>query len=158
MAGGMLAKGFGPGAVAMAVVGIAEEADFAARRELFFEATEIGAEFVVGRDAEVAIFKFMAEGEGELFFDRGRESDRLDFPAEALAGAFGELEAEAGLVDASAFELGKSEQRIELGLDFGEGLVVEFEAETVVGDGADFFAEIDDAEVVVAGDVNANEE
>ena len=106
----------------------------------------------------MAIFKFVAKGEGELFFDRGRKSDGLDFPAEAFAGAFGELDAEAGLIDTSAFELWEGEQRIELGFDLGEGLVEEFEAESVVGDGADFFAEIDDAEVVVAGDVDSNEE
>ena len=50
-AGGVLAEGFGPGAVAVAVVGVAQKRDFAAGGEFLFEATEVGAEFVVGGDA-----------------------------------------------------------------------------------------------------------
>jgi hypothetical protein len=158
VAGGVLAKGFGPGAVAVAVVGFADEGEFAAGREFFFEAAEVGAEFIVGGDAEEAVFEIVAEGEGELFFHGVSEIDGLDFPAEAFAGAFGELSAEAGAIDAGAFELRQSEEREELGFDLGKGLVEEFEAEAVVGDGADFFAEVDDAEVVVAGDVDAEVE
>ena len=98
----------------------------------------------------------MAQGEGELLFDCGGEIDGLDFPAEFFASAFGELIAEAGLVDAGALDLREGEQGVELGFDLGERLIEEFEAEAVVGEGADFFTEIDDAEVVVASDVEAD--
>ena len=100
----------------------------------------------------------MSEGESELFFHRGSEIDGLYFPAEAFAGAFGELMAEAGLVDAGAFDLRQSEPGVELGFDLGERLTEEFEAQAVVGDGADFFTKVDDAEVVMASDVDADVE
>ena len=153
----MLTEGLGPGAVAVAVIGFAEESDFAGRGNFFSAAAEVGAELGVGRDAEAAVLEIAAEGESKFFFRGQGEIDGLDFPAEALAGAFGELLADAGLVDASAFELGQGEERKELGFDLGERLVMEFEAEAIEHDGADFFADVDDAEVVVAGDVNARE-
>ena len=43
----------------------------------------------------------------------------------------------------------------EFGFDFGEGTALEFEAGAVPDDVADFFADVDDAEVVFAADVDA---
>ena len=149
----MLTEGFGPGAIAVAVVGVADEGEFAARSQFLFYGAEVSSEFVVDGDAEVAVFDFVAKGESELFFHRLSEIDGLDFPAEAFLGALGELVAEAGFVDAGAFEVGQREQRIELGLDLGVGLLLELEAEAVADGAVDLFADIDDAEVVVPGDI-----
>ena len=153
-----MAKGFGPGAVAVAVFGVADEAEFAAGGDFFFDAAEVGVEGGVARDAEAAVFEITTECESEFFLEGGGEVDGLDFPAETFAGALSELDAHAGFVDASAFELGKAEERVEVGFDFGEGFVMELDAEAIVHDAADFFAEVDDAEVAAAGDVNTNEE
>jgi hypothetical protein len=106
------------------------------------------------REAKVAVFEIAAESESEFFFDGRGKSDGLDFPTEIGAGFFGELHAQAGGIDAGAFEGGQAQETIELGFDFGKGLIEEFEAEAVVDDGADFFAEVHDAEVVFAGDVD----
>jgi hypothetical protein len=155
---GVLAEGERPEAVAVAVVAVADETDVAAQAHFFFDAAQVGAEFVVADETKELVFHVGAEGEGEVFFYGRGEGDGFDFPAETRFGALGELEAEAGGVDATAFDLREFEEGIEFTFDFGEGFVFEFEAEAVVGDGADFFAEVDDAEVVAAGNVDANEE
>ena len=155
---GVLAKSHGPEAIAVAVVALADETDVAAEADFLFHGAEIGAEVVVADDAEAFVFEVGAEAEGEFFFDRGGEGDGFDFPAEAMLGALGELDAHAGGVDAGAFELGKFEQRIEFALDFVEGFILEFEAEAIVGDVADLFADIEDAEIVLTRDINAEVE
>jgi hypothetical protein len=157
-AGGVLAQGFGPGAVAVAVFDLAQETEFAAGGKFFFQGAEVGAKVVVLRDAQAAILEIAAQCEGEFFLQRIGEIDGLDFPAEVFAGTFGEVGAESGLVNAGAFELRESEDGEEVGFDFGEWLVVEFEAQAVVHDAVDLFAEVDDAEVAVAGDVEAEVE
>ena len=80
MSCGVLAESFGPGAIAMAVVNFADETEFAGRADLFFEPAQIGAEFVIIGDAKIAVLEIAAEGEGELFFARLGEIDRLDLP------------------------------------------------------------------------------
>ena len=120
MAGGVLAEGFGPGSVAMAVIDFADESEFARGADFFFEAAEVGAEFVVVGNSEIAILEIAAESEGELFFARRGKIDRFDFPTETLACLFGELGAHAGFVDAGALELRQAQERVKVGFDFGE--------------------------------------
>ena len=155
MASGVLAESFGPGAIAVTVVGVADETELTAWGEFLFETAKVGAQFVIIGDTEMGIFELATEGERELFFERLRKIDWLDLPTEALTGLFGELDAHARFVDARALELRKAEQRIESIFDFGEGLLVELDAKPVVNDGAEFFSDIDDAEVVFSGDVEA---
>ena len=87
------------------------------------------------------------------------EGDAFDFVfAEALLGAFGELTAKAGLVDAAAFDLGRGQNFIENGFLFFEGLFFhDFDGAGVVG-AAEFFEEPHDGEVFVAADVDAEVE
>src|SRR5215471_14096724 len=75
VAGGVLTKGLGPGAIAVAIVGIADEGKFAGGSEFFFEAAKIGAEFFVGGNAEAAIFEIVTESESEFFLFWAREGD-----------------------------------------------------------------------------------
>src|SRR5437667_7732623 len=85
----VLAKGFGPKAVAVAVVAIAVEADVAAAGDLLSDAAEVVDESGVARDAEALFFKGGPEAVGHLFLDGCGREDRLDFPAEALLGFLG---------------------------------------------------------------------
>jgi hypothetical protein len=156
--GGVLAKGFGPGAVAVAVLGFADETDFAGRCNFLSESAEVRAELFIGGDAEFAVLEFAAKGEGEFFFAGAGEGDRFDLPAEAVAGAFGELHAEARGVDAGAFELGEPEEGVKSLLDFGEGFAEELVAETIKNDAMDPLSDVDDTEVVFAGDIKAEKE
>jgi len=120
VAGGVLAEGFGPGAVAMAVIDFADESEFAGGADLFLETAKISAEFVVVRNAEIVVLEIAAKSEGELFFAWLGEIDGFHFPSEALAGLFGELGTHAGFVDAGALELRQAQERVKVGFDFGE--------------------------------------
>jgi hypothetical protein len=151
----MLAQGFGPGAVAVAILYVADETQLAGGGDFFFQCTEIGAERVVVGDTEATIFEIAAEGEGEFLFFRRGETDGFDFPAETFAGALGEMLAHAGVVDAGAFELRKREDGEELIFDFGEGLIVEFEADQIGHYRILLLANIDYAEIARPGDVDA---
>src|SRR5947209_5805222 len=104
VAGGVLAEGFGPGAVAVGVICFAVEADVAAGGDLFSEAAQIGTEFVVAHNAEATVFEIGAETEGELFFQSGGEGERFDFPSELSFGFFAELDANSTGIKAGAME------------------------------------------------------
>jgi len=65
------------------------------------------------------------------------------------------LHTDAVFVDAAAAELGKFEETIQLGADGGESLIAELDPEAVVDCVTDFFAEIENAEVVPPANVNA---
>src|SRR5436853_621959 len=108
-ASGVETEGQRPGAVAVAIVGFADEADVAAGGDFFFEAAQISAEFIVADDTQLDFFERGPQGKGKVFFYRLGKVDGFDFPAEAFAGAFGELGAHAGRIDAGAFELGQGE-------------------------------------------------
>jgi hypothetical protein len=88
----------------------------------------------------------MVEAESEFLFHLGGEADRFDFPAEIGVGFFGELDTEAGGVNAAAFDFGQPEEGVELVFDFDEGNVLEFDANAIVDDFADALAEIEDEE------------
>lgn len=89
-----------------AFAAVGGEADFAAAGRLLFDCAEIFSYHGVARDFDGAVFEGHADGEGEVFFHGLGEGDAFDFVfAEFLLGAFGELEAEAGLVDAAALYL-----------------------------------------------------
>ncbi len=158
VAGGLLAKGFRPETIAVAVAAFAEEADVAGLGDFFLDAAEVVSELVVGDDAEAAFFEVGAQAERKFLFHRRGEGDGFDFPFEAFRGAFGELRAEAGGIDAGAFDLAQAKEAKEGGLDFRETAAAHFDAETVPNDVADFFADVEDAEVVFAGDVEAEVE
>src|SRR5262245_36769128 len=158
MAGGVLAESLRPETVAMAVASFAEETDVAGLGDFFLDAAKVGDELVVANDAEAAFFEVRAQAEGEFFFDGRGKGDGLNFPFESFGGAFGELSAEAGGVDAGAFDLGQAKETKECGLDFGETAAAHFDAEPVPDDVADFFANVEDAEVVFARDVEAEVE
>jgi len=158
ISGGILAQGFGPGAIAMAVVGLASETDVSAGSDELFETAQVGAELVVADQAESAVFKIAPEAESEFFLERRSERYRFDFPAEAVPGFFGQLRAQAAGVDTGAVKLRQSQQWIEVGFDFGEGFVVQLDAEAVPDHVAYFLADVDDAEIAFPGDVHAEEE
>jgi hypothetical protein len=142
----------------MAVAALAEKTDVAGFGDFFFDAAKVVGELVVADDAEAAFFEVGAKAEGEFFFDGRGEGDGFDFPIETFGGAFGELRAEAGSVDAGAFELAQAEQAKEGGLDFGETTAAHFDAEPIPDDVTDFLADVEDAEIVFAGDVEAEVE
>ena len=142
----------------MAVVGFASETDVAAAGDFFLDAAEVGQEFGVVRDAEGSVFEGGAEAVGHFFFEGGGEGDGFDFPAVTLAGAFGELHAQACGIDAGAFELGEFEETVKSELDFGEGFVLKFDSATIPEDIADFFADVEDAQVILPGYIDAEEE
>jgi hypothetical protein len=92
VAGGLLAEGFGPEAVAVAVVGVTNKADVAGQSRFFFDGVEVRTEFVVDGDTEFAVFELGSEAEGEALFDGAREVNRLDLVAVTLLGFFGGLD------------------------------------------------------------------
>jgi hypothetical protein len=51
MAGGVLAEGFGPGAIAVAIFELAVDAELTAFGALLLQRPEVGQEFRVGRNA-----------------------------------------------------------------------------------------------------------
>ncbi len=154
-AGGFLAEGLGPEAVAVAVVGSAVQAEVACGGGDLLDGMEVFAELGVNGDAQGEGLKVAAEAEGELLFDGRRYCNGLDFAAELELCVFSELLAVAVFVDAGAPELWEFEQAIEVVLGDVEWGLVEFEAEAVVHDAVDFCSDVDDAEVVVAGGVKA---
>ncbi len=154
----MEAEGEGPGAIAVAVFGFADEADDAGRGDFFFEAAEIGAEFVVANDAEFEVFEGGAEGKGEVLIHGWGEGDGLDLGAEAFAGAFGELGADASGVDAGALELWECQEAVEFEFELRKGAIQELDTEAVPEEVAELLGDVDDGEVSFAGDVDAHEE
>src|SRR5438552_16125335 len=117
MAGGVVREGHGPGAIAVAVTGFSAEADVAARSDFFAQAAQVSAQFVVADQADLSVFQSGAEAEGQVLLDCRREMHGLDFPAELLPGAFGELHANSGAVDAGTLGLGKTQQAIDFELN-----------------------------------------
>src|ERR1043166_5786851 len=107
--GGALAEGFGPEAIAVAVAALAGETQRTAAGDFAFDAEQIRDEFIVGGDAHAAVLEGGAQSISHLLFGAGGECDGLDLPAEALAGAFGQLHAEAGRVDTGAAQSGQGE-------------------------------------------------
>src|SRR5882672_3455456 len=158
ISGGILAQGFGPGAIAVAVVGLAREADVSAGSDELFETAQVGAKLVVPDQAQPTVFEITPEPESEFFLERRSERYRFDFPAEAILGFFGQLRAEAAGVNTGAVKLGKTQQWIQVGFDFGEGLVVQLDAEAVPDHVAYFLADVDDAQIAFPGDVHAEKE
>src|SRR6266571_1085200 len=124
VAGGVMREGHGPGTIAVAVIGLSAEADVAAGSDFFAQAAQVSAQFVVADQADLSVFQCGAEAEGQVLLDCWREMHGLDFPAELLPGAFGELHSDSSAVNAGALELGKTQEAIELELDFGEGLIL----------------------------------
>ncbi len=157
-AGGFLAEGLGPETIAMAVVGSAVQAEVACGGSDLLDGVEVFAELWVNGDAECEGFKVAAEAESELLFDGRGYCDWLDFAAELELCIFSELLAVTVFVDAGASELWEFEQAVEVVLGDVEWGLVEFEAEAVVHDAVDFGSDVDDAEVVVAGGIEAEVE
>lgn len=126
---------------------------------LSFDGAEVCAEEFVLGDAEEVVFEGGAEGVGEGFFGGVGERDGFDAVlAEGAGGGFSELEAEAGLVDGGAAEVGEGEEVVEdFFLDMEGGVL---EADELAGEegGVDVFEEAEDGEVVEAADVEAEEE
>ena len=118
---------------------------------------EVVAQTFVAADAKQAILKIATQLIGELFFQLGGEGDAFDFPAPVLVSAFGQLHADPGSVDASALEFGQAQEAVEFVFLFGKGFVGKFDAEAVPDDVADFFADVDDGEVVFAANVEAED-
>src|SRR5262249_5520197 len=143
----LLPQGFGPETVAVAVAALAGETDVAAEGDFFFDAAQVRAQPFVGRNPHPALFEVAAPATRPLFLERCGKGDRLDFATELAFGFVGYLHAEAAGVDAAAPQLGHAQQAVELETDLGESFVGEFDAHAVPDDVADFFAEIQDAEV-----------
>ena len=148
-------EGFGPETITMAVAALAGVAGIAAEADFFADAAEVGAQFVVVDEADLAFLQLDFEADGEFLFYAGCKNDRLDFVAELFFGALGQLRAQAAGVDTRPLDLAQSEQAIKRVLDFGEGAVEEFDAEAVPDDVADLLADVEDAEIFFAGDVEA---
>src|SRR2546425_380635 len=92
LAGGGLAKGFGPGAVAMTVLDFAVEADRAGTGDFLTEGAKVGAKVWIGHDAQFSVLEIVAEGEGKLFFKGRGEGEAFGLPTEALPGALVQLD------------------------------------------------------------------
>lgn len=153
-------EGEGPEAVGVAVFGfLSGEADFAGGGVDAFDGAEVGADEFIWGDAEEVVFEGGAEVVGEGFFVLEGEGDGEDAVfAEGIGGGFGELATEAGLVDGGFAEVGEGEEVVEDFFLEVEGGVLE--ADEVAGEegGVDVFEEPEDGEVVVAADVDAEEE
>src|SRR5260221_14783051 len=89
VAGSMVGKGHGPGAIAVTVSRLAAEAEVAAGGDFLAQAAKIGAQFVVPDQAPFAILESAAEAEGHLLLDCVGKAHGLDFPAEPLPGGPG---------------------------------------------------------------------
>jgi hypothetical protein len=121
-------EGEGPEAVGVAMaVAFAGEADVAGGGGFFADGTKVGADGFVGGDADGLVFKGGADGIGEVFLDGSGKVNAFNaIGAEFFDGAFGELAAKAGLIDATAADGGVLEDGIEgkfLGI---EGLFVKY--------------------------------
>ena len=104
----------------MAVGSFAGKTNIAAEGHLLLDAAQIGAEFVVGYQAQRAFLKGSAQTEGEFLFHWRSKGDRLDFPAEVGVGFLGQLHAQAGGIEAATLQLRKPKQAVELGFDLGK--------------------------------------
>jgi hypothetical protein len=156
--GGVLAEGEGPGAIAMAIRRFAEEPDVAADGDLLAERTEIGTELVVADEPNGAILDVGAKTEREFLLGSQGKTEGFDLPAKLSFGFLSHLIADAGVIDAAAFDLREPKEAIEFEAHFGIGFVLELEPEPIVGDIAQFFADIDDEEIIFAADIDASEE
>ena len=107
----------------MTVGAFASETKVPARRVFFAHAAQIRAEFRVIGDSDTTFFEILTQAEREFFLHCWSEGDGLDFPGETFLGAFGQLRAEPGLIDARALELFEGEQTIEFGFDLSEGAI-----------------------------------
>jgi len=142
----------------MTVGGVAGETDIARGGDLFLDAAEVGAEVVVADDAEFSVFESVAKFVGHIFFDLGREGDGFDPGAVVLFSALSEVHADVRGINATAFHSGPVEEAVKLELDLGEFFIAQLDAETVPDDIADFLAEVQDTEIVFAGDINTEVE
>src|SRR5438067_12200961 len=97
---GVLAEGFGPKTVAVAVATFADKSDVAAAGDFLFDAAKVGAEFEISGDAQFSVLKGCAEAIGHFFLKGGGEGDWFDFPAKAFPGCFGHLHSQPTVIDA----------------------------------------------------------
>ena len=86
----------------------------------------------------------------------GTEVDAFDFPAGAFPGALVKVGADGAGIEAGTLDLGQGQEGKEICFDLGEWAVMEIDAEAVPDYVADFFADIDDAEIFGPGDVHAD--
>src|SRR5580765_4770355 len=66
----VLAKGFGPEAVAMAASSLADKADVSAAGDFLSDAAQVGSQFDVSRNAEQSVLESRAKPIRQLLFDR----------------------------------------------------------------------------------------
>src|SRR5688500_6016371 len=66
--GGVMAQGFGPKTVAMAILRFALETNLPCRADLLLDRAQVRAEFRIGIDAQRAVFEGAAQGERQFFF------------------------------------------------------------------------------------------
>src|SRR5437899_2054417 len=106
----MVGECHGPSTIAVTVIGLSAKADVTTGGDFFAQATKISAELVVADESHFAVLESGTQAKGQLFLDRWSKVDGLDFPAEALPGAFGELHTNSSAVNAGTFEVRKSEE------------------------------------------------
>ena len=87
--GGVLAKGFGPEAVAVAAFAFASKADVAAAGDFLPDAPEIGSQFNIWGYPNQSILEGSAEPVSHFLLDCRGEGDGFDFPAETFFGSLG---------------------------------------------------------------------
>ena len=71
--------------------------------------------------------------------------------------SYSELHAWSAVIDAGPLELRQAQDGIEVGFDFGEGFIMEFDFQAIVEDAVDFLGDVYDGELLRAGDINAGE-
>src|SRR6185436_17255877 len=85
-AGGVLAQGEGPEAIAMTIRRIAGETQVAGKGRFALDASEIIGQAVIGTNANRAVLEGPSQVVRQRFLDLGGEVNRLDLPAEPLRG------------------------------------------------------------------------
>jgi hypothetical protein len=124
--GGFEGETGSPETVGMAILtALPLKTDVAAGGDGLADGTEIGGQEAVVRDADGPVLEGATEFVGELFFQIGGEGETFDAVAvELFPGAFDELTAQAGLVNAGS-SAWHGQEGIEHGFLGFEGLLFE---------------------------------
>src|SRR5882724_770542 len=141
----------------MAILAFARKSEVPAARDFLFDGPQIRSQFVIARDAQFSIFKIRPHAESEFLLDPGREDDRLDFPTEPFAGAFGQLQTQAGRVNAGTLNLWQTHQSIKLRFNFRKCFALQLDSQAIPDDIANSLAEIEYAKVFFSRDIDAKE-
>src|SRR2546421_54991 len=98
----------------MAIFALPQKPNVPAQADFLLYPAQVGTQFVIGHNTQLAVFKIGAQAEGKFILHWPSESDRLDLPGETLRRALGQLHPHAGRVNAGALQSWQLQEAIKL--------------------------------------------